>query len=74
MMPRERITPINAIPMAVRTKLNLKPGDSVVFEESKTGEVYVRKAEPLDIAFLSALEGPLSEWNSESDDTAYGDL
>lgn len=62
------------IPAPVRAKLNLKPGDSVVFEESKTGAVCVRKAEPLDIAFLSALEGTLCEWNSENDDKAYGDL
>jgi len=62
------------IPAPVRTKLNLKPGDSVIFEESKTGTVCVRKAEPLDIEFLSALEGTLSEWNSENDDKAYGDL
>jgi antitoxin PrlF len=62
------------IPAPVRKRLHLKPGDSVVFEESKTGTVCVRKAEPLEIEFLSALEGTLSEWNSENDDKAYGDL
>jgi antitoxin PrlF len=62
------------IPVAVRMKLSLKPGDSVVFEESKTGAVCIRKAEPLGIEFLSALEGSFSEWNSENDDKAYGDL
>jgi antitoxin PrlF len=58
----------------VRAKLNLKPGDSVIFEESKAGAVYLRKAEPLDVEFLSALEGTLSEWNSENDEKAFGDL
>jgi antitoxin PrlF len=62
------------IPAPVRAKLNLKPGDAVVFEESETGAVYVRKAEPLDFEFLSALQETLSEWNSENDEKAYGDL
>ncbi len=62
------------IPAPVRAKLNLKPGDAVVFEETKAGAVYVRKAEPLDFEFLSALQGTLSEWNSENDEKAYGDL
>jgi antitoxin PrlF len=62
------------IPVSVRTKLDLKPGDAVIFEESDTGTVYIHKAEPLDREFISALEGTLSEWNSENDDKAYGDL
>jgi antitoxin PrlF len=62
------------IPARVRAKLNLKPGDSVIFEESKTGAVYLRRAEPLDVEFLSVLQGTLSEWNSENDEKAFGDL
>jgi antitoxin PrlF len=62
------------IPARVRAKLNIKPGDSVMFEESKAGAVYLRKAEPLDVEFLSALQGTLSEWNSENDEKAFGDL
>lgn len=62
------------IPAAVRTKLNLGPGDTLMFEESETGTVYIRKSEPFDTEFLSALEGTLSEWNSENDNKAYGDL
>jgi antitoxin PrlF len=62
------------IPVSVRTKLDLKPGDAVIFEGSDTGTVYIRKAEPVDREFISALEGTLSEWNSENDDKAYGDL
>jgi antitoxin PrlF len=58
----------------VRNRLNLKPGDTVIFEESEAGTVCIRKAEPLDIEFLSALESTLSEWNSENDDRAYRDL
>ncbi len=62
------------VPAAVRKRLNLKPGDTVVFEESEGGTVRIRKAEPLDIGFLSALESTLSEWNSENDERAYRDL
>ncbi|HVB78538.1 MAG TPA: AbrB/MazE/SpoVT family DNA-binding domain-containing protein [Candidatus Binataceae bacterium] len=62
------------IPVSVRTKLDLKPGEAVIFEESDTGTVYIRKAEPVDREFMSALEGTLSEWNSENDEKAYGDL
>jgi antitoxin PrlF len=62
------------VPARVRRKLNLKPGDTLIFEESEDGAVFLRRAEPLDLEFLSALERPLSEWNSENDDEAYGDL
>lgn len=51
------------VPACVRKKLNLKPGDAVVFEEGEVGTISRRKAEPLDLEFLSALENTLSEWN-----------
>ncbi len=62
------------VPARVRKRLNLKPGDTVIFEETADGAVCIRKAEPLDLEFLSALETTLSEWNSENDDRAYRDL
>ncbi len=61
-------------PARVRKRLHLKPGDTVVFEASEVGPVLVRKAEQLDIEFLSALETTLSEWNSDNDDRAFRDL
>ena len=61
-------------PARVRKRLNLKAGDTVVFEGSDSGPVFVRKVEPLDLEFLAALETTLSEWNSENDDEAYRDL
>jgi AbrB family looped-hinge helix DNA binding protein len=61
-------------PAFVRKKLNLNPGDSVVFEEAEAGTVRLRKAKPLDTEFLAAAESTLSEWNSEHDDRAYRDL
>jgi antitoxin PrlF len=62
------------VPVSVRKRLQLKPGDTVLFEESEAGTVRIRKAEPLDLEFLSALEKTLSEWNSDNDDQAYRDL
>jgi antitoxin PrlF len=62
------------VPASVRKKLNLSPGDTVVFEEAEIGAIRLRKAEPLDIEFLSSLEKTLSEWNSENDNKAYHDL
>jgi AbrB family looped-hinge helix DNA binding protein len=61
-------------PARVRKRLHLKPGDMVVFEASDTGPVLVRKGEPLDTDFLTALETTLSEWNSDNDDQAFRDL
>ena len=62
------------VPVSVRKRLHLEPGDTVIFEESEAGTVRLRKAEPLDLEFLSALEKTLSEWNSVNDDKAYRDL
>ena len=62
------------VPLSVRKRLHLQPGDTVIFEESEAGAVRIRKAEPLDLEFLSALEKTLSEWNSENDSKAYRDL
>ncbi|MGC1676560.1 MAG: hypothetical protein WA740_03415 [Candidatus Binataceae bacterium] len=61
-------------PAAVRRCLHLKPGDTVIFEEQEAGTVRIRKAEPLDLEFLEALEGTLSEWSSDNDERAYRDL
>jgi antitoxin PrlF len=61
-------------PARVRERLQLKAGDTVVFEASDSGPVLVRKVEPLDLEFLAALETTLSEWNSAEDDEAYRDL
>lgn len=61
------------IPQAIRRKLNLKPGDTVVFEiEDDT--VTVRRATALDKEYAKAIEGTLTEWLSKEDDEAYGGL
>lgn len=61
------------IPLAVRRKLGLKPGDAVVFEiENDT--VRVRRATALDKEYAKALEGTLTEWLSKEDEEAYRGL
>ena len=63
------------IPEKIRGILDLHPGDSVVFEVAKDEKVFIRKATPIDYEFAQALEGTLvSEWLSEYDEEAYGDL
>ncbi len=62
------------IPADVRKKMHLETGDTVVWETSDDGRVWVRRIEPLDVDYLSAVSGTLSEWNSAEDDEAYRDL
>lgn len=62
------------IPGPIRDFLGVQPGDSVIFEIDKDEKVFVRKATPIDIEFLRALEGTLTEWSSQYDEEAYSDL
>ncbi len=61
------------IPKRVREVLGLRKGDLVLFE-IEDGVVSLRRGTPLDAEFLRALEGTLSEWLSDNDEEAYGDL
>ena len=63
------------IPEKIRGILDLHPGDSVAFEVMEDQKVYIHKATPVDLEFAKALEGTLaSEWLSENDEEAYGNL
>lgn len=62
------------IPQAVRAALKLAPGDSILWEVGDDGVARVRRATPLDLDYLRALEGTLSEWSSDADEAAYGGL
>lgn len=62
------------IPREVRQALQVKPGDLIVWEATAEGTATVRRAEPLDLEYLRALEGTLSEWASQADEEAYGEL
>ena len=61
------------IPLAVRRKLGLKPGDTVLFE-IENDRVTVRRATDFDKAYAKALEGTLTEWLTKEDEEAYRDL
>lgn len=61
------------IPGAVRQALDLRAGDVISFE-IEDGEIRLRKARPLDLAFTHAVEGNLSEWESDTDEEAYREL
>ena len=62
------------IPSDVRTHLQLKTGDTLAWNLEDSGKVSVRRVEPIDIDYLSALNGTLSEWNSAEDEEAYHDV
>jgi AbrB family looped-hinge helix DNA binding protein len=62
------------IPADVRKKLHLETGDTLARETEADGRIWVRRLEPLDLDYLAAVSGPLSEWNSPEDDEAYRDL
>ena len=61
------------IPSAVRKALKVGAGDTVAFD-IEDGRVIVRKSLPLDQGYLKGVEETLSEWGSEEDEAAYGDL
>lgn len=62
------------IPQAVRTALNVKPGDLIAWEITDDGHVEVRRVQPADVQYLKAVEGTLSEWHTAEDEAAYKDL
>ena len=61
------------IPAEVRKALRLSAGDAIAFDV-EDGEVRLRKAGPVDLAFSRAVEGTLDEWASPEDEDAYRDL
>jgi AbrB family looped-hinge helix DNA binding protein len=62
------------IPAEIRKALDAKPGDMLAWDVKQKGEVVVRRVRPVDVEYLKAVSGTLSEWDSEADDRAYRDL
>lgn len=62
------------IPADVRAALHVAPGDSLVWEILDGGVARVRRVQPLDVEYLKAIEGTLTEWSSSEDEEAYRDL
>ncbi len=61
------------IPLKVRKLLGIKQGDAVAYD-IENGEVKLRRATPMDLAYSNAVAATLTEWNSKADDDAYRDL
>lgn len=62
------------VPAEIRRALNVNQGDTLVWETTSDGQVIVKRVEPLDLDYLAAMSGTLSEWNSVEDDEAFRDL
>ncbi len=58
------------IPREVRERLNLKEGDTVIFELKNDGQVLLRKSPSFEeMEYLKSIEKTLApEWMSEDDD------
>lgn len=61
------------IPLKIRKLLGIKQGDAVAYD-IENGEVKLRRATPVDLAYNRAVSATLTEWESKADDDAYGDL
>jgi antitoxin PrlF len=62
------------VPADVRKKLHLETGDTLAWETEEDGRIWVRRIEPLDVDYQTAVSRTLSEWNSAEDEEAYRDL
>ena len=62
------------IPADIRDALQVAPGDSLVWEIQSDGTARVRRVTPLDVEYLQAVEGTLTEWATHEDADAYRDL
>ena len=58
------------IPVEIREKLALEPGDVIVYEV-EGDRAFLRRGEPLDVAFHAALSHSLDEWASAEDEDAF---
>jgi AbrB family looped-hinge helix DNA binding protein len=59
------------VPADIRAALRIGPGDTIAWEILPDGSARVRRVLPLDLEYLKALEGTLSEWSGPADEEAY---
>jgi AbrB family looped-hinge helix DNA binding protein len=62
------------IPKEVRAALHISPGDLIAWDIGADGTATVRRVHPMDIEYLRAVEGTLSEWSGQADEEAYREL
>ena len=61
------------IPVEVRERLGLEPGDVVAYEIEGERAI-LRRVDPFDVAFHGTLSQTLDEWSSPEDDEAFREL
>ena len=63
------------VPKAVRNYLGVTKGDHLLYAiDEKQHTVSIRKATPLDLGYLKSIQETLTEWHSDWDEDAYGNL
>ena len=62
------------IPQDVLVAHKVVPGDLIAWNVGTDGTATVRRVQTMDLEYLRAVEGPLSEWSSAADEEAYGGL
>ena len=62
------------VPQEVRAALKSKPGDLIAWDIAPGGRVAVRRIQAIDVEYLRAVQGTLSEWHTAEDEKAYGKL
>lgn len=62
------------IPREIREALHVSPGDLISWDLGADGTATVRRIQPIDLEYLRALEGTLTEWASDADEDAYREL
>jgi antitoxin PrlF len=62
------------IPRDVRVALHIVPGDLIAWEVEANGTATMRRVLPMDIEYLRAIEGTLTEWAGPADEEAYREL
>ena len=62
------------VPQEVRAALKSKPGDLIAWDIEPGGRVAVRRIQAIDVEYLQAVQGTLSEWRTAEDEKAYGKL
>ena len=62
------------IPQDIRKALKVSSGDLIAWEVSDDGTATVRRVQPMDIEYMRAVEGTMSEWGTVADEASYGQL
>ena len=60
--------------LQIRDALKVGAGDTIAWDVEPDGTATVRRAQPIDLAYLRALETTLEEWAGAADEEAYRDL